>query len=78
MGFDTKQVLIMEDGALVEMSAKRDLVNPRKKLPLQALVVDGKGIGVMNGYMMKDRLRIGNEGCLIVTFPQGKKGKYCV
>lgn len=61
MGFDPKQILILEDGALVDISAKREVVNTRKKLPLQALCVDGQGIGVLSSNTMKDRVRIGSE-----------------
>ena len=58
MGFDPKQLLILEDGSIVDISAKREVINTRKKLPLEAMVVDGHGIGLMHSHTIKDRMRM--------------------
>lgn len=76
MGFDPKQLLILEDGAIIDINTKRQVINTRKKLRLEALVVDGQGIGLMGSNAIKDRMRMGEEGMLIVTFPTSGSTKY--
>lgn len=58
MGWDTKAVLILEDGAIVEFDQSRHLVFGRKKIPMDNLAVDGNGIGTLQSRTMKDRIQM--------------------
>lgn len=66
MGWDTKNVLMLEDGSILELDEKHELVFSRKKIPLEALGVDGMSIGALDSQAVKDRIRLGEEGVLIV------------
>jgi ribonuclease J len=62
MGWDPKNVLIIEDGSLVEIDEKHELVFSRKKIPLEALGVDGMSIGSLETRAIKERIQLGEEG----------------
>lgn len=66
MGWDPKNVLMLEDGSIVEINEKHDLIFSQKKLPLEALGVDGMSIGSLESRAVKERIQIGEEGVLIV------------
>lgn len=67
MGWDPKNVLMLEDGSIVEIDEHHELVFSRKKLPLEALGVDGMSIGSLETRAIKDRIQLGEEGVLIIN-----------
>lgn len=67
MGWDPKNVLMLEDGSIVELDEKHELVFSRKKLPLEALGVDGMSIGSLECRAVKERIQLGEEGVLVVN-----------
>ena len=67
MGWDPKNVLILEDGSIVEIDEKHELVFSRKKIPLEALGVDGMSIGSLESRTVKERIQIGEEGVLVIN-----------
>jgi len=67
MGWDPKNVLMLEDGSIVEIDERHELVFSRKKLPLEALGVDGMSIGSLETRAIKDRIQLGEEGVLIIN-----------
>lgn len=67
MGWDPKNVLIIEDGSIVEIDEKHELVFSRKKIPLEALGVDGMSIGSLETRAIKERIQLGEEGVLVVN-----------
>ena len=58
IGFDTKNIFMLEDGAMIDIGPNRAVINTRKKLALEVLVVDGKGIGSTSNNVMKDRQKM--------------------
>ncbi len=67
MGWDPKNVLMLEDGSIVELDSWHNLVFSRKKIPLEALGVDGMSIGSLETRAIKDRIQLGEEGVLVVS-----------
>lgn len=67
MGWDPKNVLMLEDGSIVELDGHHELVFSRKKIPLEALGVDGMSIGSLETKTVKDRIQLGEEGVLVVN-----------
>jgi len=67
MGWDPKNVLMLEDGSIVEIDERHELVFSRKKLPLEALGVDGMSIGSLETRTIKDRIQLGEEGVLVIS-----------
>lgn len=67
MGWDPKHVLMLEDGSLVEFDSRHEVIFGRKRLPLEALGVDGMSIGALDSRAIHDRIRIGEEGVLIIN-----------
>jgi mRNA degradation ribonuclease J1/J2 len=67
MGWDPKNVLMLEDGSVVELNEKHDLIFSQKKIPLEALGVDGMSIGSLETRAVKERIQLGEEGVLVVN-----------
>ncbi len=67
MGWDPKNVLMLEDGSVVELDERHELIFSQKKIPLEALGVDGMSIGSLECRAVKDRIQLGEEGVLIVN-----------
>jgi ribonuclease J len=67
MGWDPKNVLMLEDGSIVEFDSRHELIFGRKKIQMEALGVDGMSIGSLASRTIQDRIRIGEEGVLIVN-----------
>lgn len=58
---------MLEDGSIVELDGHHELVFSRKKIPLEALGVDGMSIGSLETKTVKDRIQLGEEGVLVVN-----------
>jgi ribonuclease J len=67
MGWDPKNVLMLEDGSIVELDERHELIFSRKKIPLEHLGVDGMSIGSLGTKTIKDRIQLGEEGVLVVN-----------
>jgi|GEM_PF-1102159 len=67
MGWDTKNVLMLEDGSIVELDEKHNLIFSQKKIPLEALGVDGMSIGSLETRAVKERIQLGEEGVLVIN-----------
>ncbi len=68
LGYDKKDVLIPDDGAIVEF--KRD-VPPRiiEHIELENVMVDALGVGDVGDIVLRDRQTIATEGIVVVVVP---------
>jgi ribonuclease J len=71
MGWDPKNVLMLEDGSIVELDEKHNLIFSQKKIPLEALGVDGMSIGSLETRAVKERIQLGEEGVLVLNTRDG-------
>jgi ribonuclease J len=67
MGWDPKNVLMLEDGSVVELDERHELIFSQKKIPLEALGVDGMSIGSLETRAVKERIQLGEEGVLVIN-----------
>jgi ribonuclease J len=67
MGWDPKNVPMLEDGSILEFDNRHEVIFGRKKIPMEMLGVDGMGIGAVESKTIQDRIRIGEEGVLVIN-----------
>ena len=65
MGVPECNIVIPENGRVVEMS-KRSL-KPAGNVEAGAVMVDGSGIGEVNGAVLRERKRLSEDGVIIVS-----------
>lgn len=73
LGYDKREVLIPEDGEVMEFSAHG---SPRivDRVPLEDIMIDGLGIGDVGNVVLKDRQVIAHEGIVVVVIPVDRRG----
>jgi mRNA degradation ribonuclease J1/J2 len=71
MGWDPKNVPMLEDGSIVELDSRHEIIFWRKKIPMEQIWVDGMSIGALSSRAIQDRIQIGEEGVLIVNSKDG-------
>lgn len=64
MGFDSKMVFELGQGAVVEFNNKRARVTG--KIPVKDILVDGLGVGDVGNVVLRDRQILAKEGMAIV------------
>lgn len=65
MGLPAKNVFIMENGQVLEMSARSAKVNG--KVHSGQVLIDGRGIGDVGTTVLKDRKQLSNDGIVIAS-----------
>jgi len=72
LGYDKREVLIPEDGEVMEFSAHGA---PRvvDRVPLEDIMIDGLGIGDVGNVVLKDRQVIAHEGIVVVVIPVDRR-----
>lgn len=65
VGIDSENVVIAENGDLVEVS--RDRIRVAGKVPSGKIFVDGLGVGDVGNIVLRDRKQLSQDGILIVV-----------
>ena len=64
MGVNPKNIIISENGAVVEFTKKGYTMESR--VPSGAVLVDGSGVGDVGSVVLRDRKHLADEGMLVV------------
>jgi len=67
MGVQPKNVVIGENGRVIEISKKN--IKLGDTVPAGAVLVDGSGIGEVGSVVMRDRHRLAEDGMIVVVLP---------
>jgi ribonuclease J len=68
IGYDSRNVLIPEDGEILEFSSD-GRVKVVQKIDLENVMVDGLGVGDVGNIVLRDRQTIATEGIVVVVLP---------
>lgn len=73
MGFPEDSVLDLKNGQIVEFSASK--VHLGKEISVENIYVDGSLVGDVKSIVLRDRLKLSEEGIFVVIVSKGKKGR---
>lgn len=65
-GFDPKNILIADNGQIMEFDKSHQGMLTNKKVPSEYVFVDGLGVGDTNHIILRDRLELSKDGMAIV------------
>jgi len=72
LGMDEKNIFIMENGKVLELTAKTANING--SVPSGSILVDGLGVGDVGDVVLRDRKILSEDGLVMVVAPMDKKG----
>lgn len=64
MGMDRKNIILAENGSVIELTAKSVKLNG--SVPVGQILVDGSGVGDVGTVVMRDRKKMAEDGILLV------------
>ena len=67
MGVQPKNVVIGENGAVIEVTKKG--IKCEDTVPAGAVLVDGSGVGDVGSVVMRDRRHLAEDGMIVVVMP---------
>ncbi len=67
MGVAPKNVLIAENGSVIELTKKG--IKCEESVPAGAVMLDGSGVGEVGSVVMRDRHRLAEDGMVVVVLP---------
>lgn len=67
MGVQPKNVVIGENGAVIEVTKKG--IKCEETVPAGAVLVDGSGVGDVGSVVMRDRRHLAEDGMIVVVMP---------
>lgn len=67
MGVQPKNVVIGENGAVIEITKKG--IKCEETVPAGAVLVDGSGVGDVGSVVMRDRRHLAEDGMIVVVMP---------
>ncbi|MFA6503492.1 MAG: ribonuclease J [Patescibacteria group bacterium] len=65
-GIDPKNILIADNGQIMEFDKNGQGILTNKKVPTEYVFVDGLGVGDTNHVVLRDRLELSKDGMAIV------------
>ena len=68
LGIPTENILLMEDGAVLELSAQRAKVK-KERVPAGDVYVHGSGVGDVGRQVIAERETLGNNGFVLAVVP---------
>jgi len=72
LGMDEKNIFIMENGQVLELTTKTAIING--SVPSGSILVDGLGVGDVGDVVLRDRKILSEDGLMMVIAPMDKKG----
>ena len=66
LGIPAENIFILRSGDVLELSAKSAVVS-KEKVPVGAIMVDGKGVGDVGNAVLRDRQHLSEDGIVIVA-----------
>ncbi len=68
LGYDTKHILIPQDGAKIDISRQGECVTAGH-VTLENIMIDGLGVGDVRDIVLRDRQTIALEGIVVIVVP---------
>ena len=65
-GFDPKNIMIADNGQIMEFDKNHQGMLTNKKVPTEYVFVDGLGVGDTNHIVLRDRIELSKDGVAIV------------
>ena len=65
-GFNPANIMVADNGQIMEFDTKRTGILTNKKVPTEYVFVDGLGVGDTNHIVLRDRVELSNDGVAIV------------
>jgi len=65
-GIPEKNIIIAENGQVVELNENKLKINRKKKVPANTILVDGLGIGDVGEIVLRDRQALAEDGMFVV------------
>ncbi|MFA5917285.1 MAG: ribonuclease J [Candidatus Gracilibacteria bacterium] len=75
MGFNEENVLLQENGSIIDLAPNQTVFKSRIKMPIQDIIIDGNGIGTANSHVIKAREKMMDSGVLVVIYKADAKTK---
>lgn len=74
MGYDSENIILLDNGMVVEF-AQGDLVNISDEIDVDQILVDGLSVGEISNVVLKDRVMLSQDGILLATVTLDSKTK---
>nr|MDD3720142.1 ribonuclease J [Candidatus Gracilibacteria bacterium] len=68
IGFPEENVLLLENGNIIDLAPDQSVFRSRIKMPIQDIIIDGNGIGTANSHVIKAREKMMDSGVLVVLY----------
>lgn len=72
LGMDEKNIFIMENGKVLELTSKSASINGN--VPAGSILVDGLGVGDVGDVVLRDRKILSEDGLMIIVIAMDPKG----
>lgn len=77
MGYNTENVILLDNGDVVEFQ-QGELVNHTEHIQIDQVLVDGLGVGDIGSVVLRDRQLMANDGIIVVIANLNKNTKQIV
>jgi ribonuclease J len=75
MGVKEENILLLDNGNMIDFAPDNTVFKSRIKVPIQDLIIDGYGIGTTSSHVIKAREKMMNAWVLVVLFKADTKTK---
>ncbi|NDK08414.1 RNase J family beta-CASP ribonuclease [Candidatus Gracilibacteria bacterium] len=75
IGFPEENVLLQENGSIIDLAPNQTVFKSRIKMPIQDIIIDGNGIGTANSHVIKAREKMMDSGVLVIIYKVDTKTK---
>ncbi|MDD2516198.1 MAG: ribonuclease J [Candidatus Gracilibacteria bacterium] len=68
LGIPDKNVILTDNGSILEVDKQRNIKKSAFKLKLEEIIVDGHGIGIANSHVIEARAQMMKAGVVVIVF----------